>query len=314
MKRFSPFPVIVLLLSAVLAASCDNRRNEVSTQVAVTGKAMPQRIISLGPAITEELYLLGVGNRIVGCTIYCNRPADAKNREKVGTVMEVNVEKIVALRPDVILATALTDRKAVATFEKLGIPVRILEEARDFKQICDNFQEVGRIIGEEAKAANIVKDAVQKADALNVLTRGRSASRVFVQAGVKPLFAANKNSFINDFIVRAGGSNITARIDSSLDYGIYSREWVVKENPDVILIMSMGMTGEAEKQEWNKYKTMNVTQTGRIHVIDPDRYCNPTPVSFVESLQELITVFYPDLKPGSSDNQADAVGTVKAMK
>ena len=305
---------IMFFLSLFLAASCspDGRKVE-SLPVAGSG-GVPQRIVSLGPSITEELYLLGVEDRIVGCTIYCNRPPSAKKRENVGTVMEVNVEKIVALKPDVVFATALTDRKAVAKFEKIGIPVKTLQEARSFKQICENFLEVGKIVGKGAEAENIVKDAVRNVDALSALTRGLNAPRVFVQTGTKPLFAANKNSFINDFIVGAGGYNITEQTDSKLDYGIYSREWVVKENPDVILIVSMGMAGETEKQEWNKYKTLKVAQTGRIHVIDPDRYCNPTPVSFVESIRELITVFYPDLKPGSGDDHAGGGGSVKAMK
>ncbi len=289
---------ILFLLPFLMFASCSPDGRHAVSKRGVKSSGVPQRIVSLGPSITEELYLLGVEDRIIGCTVYCNRPTAAKNREKVGTVMEVNVERIVSLKPDMIFATALTDRKAVAKFEQLGIPVRTLREARSFEQVCENFMEVGRVVGREAAARELTVEAVRKVEVLASLAKGRNAPRVFIQTGTRPLFAANRHSFLNDFVAGAGGSNITAQTESSMDYGIYSREWVVRENPDVILVVSMGMAGEAEKQEWMKYRTMSVTQTGRIHVVDPDRYCNPTPVSFVESQKELMTIFFPDLKSG----------------
>ena len=81
----------------------------------------PERIISLGPYITEELYLLGGEDKLIGCTVYCNRPDDARNKPKVATAVMPNVEIIVGLKPDLILSTSLIDKKAVRKLEKLGL-------------------------------------------------------------------------------------------------------------------------------------------------------------------------------------------------
>ncbi|MBW2194795.1 MAG: ABC transporter substrate-binding protein, partial [Deltaproteobacteria bacterium] len=99
----------------------------------------PQRIISLVPAITEELYLLGVGDRIVGNTVYCQRPPRAQYKEKVGTVIDANVEKIIELSPDLVIASPLSGRRQTRKLQRLAINVEVFDEAVDFKGLCENF-------------------------------------------------------------------------------------------------------------------------------------------------------------------------------
>ncbi|CAD7777930.1 MAG: Vitamin B12-binding protein [Candidatus Methanoperedenaceae archaeon GB37] len=99
----------------------------------------PNRIISLGPSLTEELYLLGAEGKIIGCTTYCKCP-----KEKVGNVIEVNVEKILSLKPDLVLATSLTNQRDIEKLRSLGVNVITFKTPRNFSEICEAIFEIGK--------------------------------------------------------------------------------------------------------------------------------------------------------------------------
>lgn len=128
----------------------------IASQFIISNVNYPQRIISLGPVLTEELYLLGVEDRLVANTIYCENPPDAKKKEKIGTVIEVDLEKIISLKPDLVLATPLSNPKQVEKIKNLGIKVVNFSAPGTFQQICNQFLELGDIVGKEEKANEIV--------------------------------------------------------------------------------------------------------------------------------------------------------------
>jgi iron complex transport system substrate-binding protein len=251
----------------------------------------PQRIISLGPSITEQLYLLEAQNRLVGCTVYCKRPEDAGSKEKVGTVIEVNIEKIVSLKPDLVLATSLTDPKAIQKLKNLGIRVITFPAPKSFSEICGHFVELGRIVGKEKEAEEIVYRAKKTVSSVKQKVKELPKPKVLVQVGAKPLWVAPKDSFVNDFIEIAGGINV----GPSGKNGLYSREEVLKRNPDVIIITTMGIVGKEEKKIWQKYKTISAVRNNRIYIVDSDKLCSPTPVSFVETLEEMVNILHPHI-------------------
>lgn len=257
--------------------------------------APPQRIISLGPAITEELYLLGVADKLVGCTVYCQVPAEAKSKEKVGRVVDVDVEKIALLRPEIVLATPLLDSEAVKNLERLGIKVVTFPTAKSFSQVCRQFLVLGELVGEEKQARAIVARARSEVESINSKVSALPEPKVFTQTGARPLYTANKDSYLNDYIVRAGGINIAAGSAGGSDYSIYSREEVVKENPDVIFIVTMGIAGEQEKRAWERFTVLNAVRNKRIYIIDSHRACSPTPVSFAQMLAEIAVLLHPGL-------------------
>ncbi|MFH1904207.1 MAG: ABC transporter substrate-binding protein [bacterium] len=248
----------------------------------------PQRIISLGPSLTRELYLLGVEDRLVGNTLYCRQPPEAQKKEKVGTVTKANLEKVMILRPDLVLASSLTNSEQVEKLKNLGIRVITFSTAGSFSQICDQFLELGRIVGKEKEAERILSQARKKVESINERVKGLPNPKVFVQVGAKPLFTVTSDSFVNEFIKFAGGINIA----SGAKIGLYSREKVLEQNPDVIIIVTMGIVGEEEKKIWQKYKTLNAAKNGRIYIIDSYKVCSPTPVSFVEVLEEIVGLIH----------------------
>jgi iron complex transport system substrate-binding protein len=248
----------------------------------------PQRIISLDPSITEQLYLLGVEDRLVGCTIYCKRPPEAEKKEKIGTVIEINVEKIVSLKPDLVIATSLTNPNAIEKLKNLGIKVIISPTAKNFQEICKNFLELGKIVDKKKEAKYIVQEARKKVASIYKKVKNLPKPKVIVQVGAKPLWIATKDSFINDFIKLAGGINIGPSSKS----GLYSREKVLKDNPDIIIIVTMGIVVKQEKEIWQRYKTISAVKNNRIYIMDSYKLCSPTPVSFVETLEELAKILH----------------------
>lgn len=250
--------------------------------------SIPEKIISLAPAITEELYLLGVNEKIVGVTTYCKKPLEAQNKEKIGTVMIPNIEKIVSLKPDLVLDLSMTYPRQIERLKNIGVRVVQFSQPKGFLEICSQFLVLGKIVQKEKEAEQIVTTAKNKVDSLRKDIKRLQKPKVFIQIGAEPLFTVTKDSFINDFIKYAGGINVA----SGAKTGIYSREDVIRKNPDVIIIVTMGMMGESEKKIWQKYKFLNATKNNRIYIIDSYKVCSPTPVSFVEALEEIIGFLY----------------------
>ena len=287
MKRAVIFLLVVLLAIFVVFVAQQKSKQSVPAPAAPT--AIPQRIISLGPVLTEEIYLLGVQDKLVGCTIYCNRPEAARQKQKVGAVVEVSVEKIVDLKPDLILATSLTDRRAKEHLSQLGMNVVVFSEAKSFNEVCQQFLDLGKMVGKEEKAHKIVTQAKKEVNSIAGKIKGIIKPKVFLEIGTKPLFTVTRDSFINDFIVLAGGINIAAEAGS----GLYSREKVVAQNPDVIIIVSMGVAADQEKKVWQKFRNLSAVKNDRIYVLDPDKVCSPTPPGFVETLKEVSLLLHP---------------------
>jgi len=262
-----------------------------SLEKGVESKTSFKRIISLGPSITEQIYLLDAEDKLVGCTIYCKRPKDAESKEKVGTAIEVNLEKIITLKPDLVLATSLIPPKTIEKLKDLKIRVVSFPSPKSFDEICEQFLSLGVLVGEKGKAEKIIEEAKKKVNEIKEKVKVFSKPKVLVQVGAKPLWVATKDSFINDFIEFAGGENLGPERN-----GIYSREKVLKQNPDIIIITTMGIMGENEKKLWQRYKPINAVKNNKIYIIDSYKLCSPTPVSFVQTLKELVGILHLDLK------------------
>ena len=250
----------------------------------------PERIISLGPSITEELYLLGVQDKLIGCTMYCKRPEEAEAKEKVATVIEVNLEKVVSLKPDLVLATSLTDIKSVQKLKDLGIRIVSFSTPKSFSQINDQFLKLGKITGKQKEAAEIINIAKSKVAFIRNNVKDLQKPEVFFQVGAKPLFTITGDSFINDFIEFGGGINIADDLKS----GFFSREEVLKADPDVLIIVTMGIKGEKEKKTWEKFKTLKAVRNNNIFILDSNKLCSPTPLSFVKALEEIAHILHPE--------------------
>jgi len=281
MAKAKAKPLVFLSICALLLFS--------TNAFPYSGKDYPQRIISLGPDITEELYILGAEAKLVGCTVYCRRPPEAQKKKRVGTILKISLEKVLSLHPDLVLAVSLTNPIVKEKLTNLGIKVITFPSPKSFPEMCEQFLELGKIIGKEREAEEIILLTAKKIDSVKERVEGLRKPRVFVQIGAKPLVTINKDSFINDFIENVGGINITKDLKNTH----YSREMVLKDNPDVIIITTMGIDGAKERGGWQKFKTLKAVRDDRIYFIDSELFCSPTPVSFAETLKEIFKILHP---------------------
>ncbi|MCF7791887.1 MAG: ABC transporter substrate-binding protein [Victivallales bacterium] len=252
-----------------------------------------QRIISLSPTITRQLYLLGAGNEIVGDTTYCNLPEQAKHKTKIGSVVNVNVEKILTLKPDIIIASRLTDKKNISELKKLGLTnIKIFLQPKTYNEICKQFLRLGKLVGKEKKAQDIIAESKRKVNSIVQKTENLPTKKVLVQVGASPLFVSSGNTFVNDVIKFAGGVNIAVN-DLT---GIYSIEEAVEKKPDVIIVSLMGSMADSSIQTWKKFKTIPAVKNGMIYHIDPDLLCSPNPETFPKLLRKVVEMIHPKLK------------------
>jgi len=243
-----------------------------------------KRVISLAPSITENIYLLEAQNKLVGCTSYCT-PAVNDGKEQVGSTIDINIEKILKLKPDLILAMTLTKPQDLATMKRLGLKVELFQTPRNFDEICAQIVDISKLLGAENKAAEIVKESKQKVDSLkNTLDKNREKQKIFFQLGANPIFTVLENTFMNDFILLCNGENIA----NGLTKGSVTRESVLMKNPDVIIVATMGGFGAEEQNIWKSYAGLKAAKNNKVFLIDSETSCSPTPASFVKAFTDVV--------------------------
>ncbi len=254
----------------------------------------PRRIVSLGPLNTENVYLLGAGDRLVGNTSYCVRPEAAKEKEKIGSVMQVSIEKILSLQPDLVLATGLTQPRQLKKLRDLGLRVVQVKQPASFAEICTEFLRLGQLLGLEKRAESVVRRARKEVAAITSEVAGLPRRKVFLQVGARPLFGSVKSSFTHDYIVLGGGVNVIA--DQSV--GTSSYEKILARNPDVIIIAIMGSesgTAAREREKWERFQVINAVRNNRIYSINPDVVCSPSPETFARTLALIAGLLHPEI-------------------
>ena len=282
MKKESFFIGIAILIVTV-TISCRHNSQQVKEQ----NKSDSLQIVTLTPSITKQLLLLGVEDYVIGHTSYC--PSEKlDNSELVASATEVNIEKIALLEPDVVLVSTLTKKKVIDNLRKLGIKVKYMDMPKSFDEICEQMIKLGEIVEKEEKALSIVKKQRTKLDSMqNTIPEGEKL-KFFIEIGANPLYAATSESFMHDYIRFANGENIAAGLKS----GTMSRESVLAKNPDVIVIVTMGIVGKEEKDIWEDYPNLNASKKDNIFVIDSDKASSPTPISFTSVVGEIIELVY----------------------
>lgn len=246
-----------------------------------------KRIVSLVPWMTKSLYLMGEQNRLVGSSSYCLVEASDKI-PVVASAVSVNIEKTLILRPDLVFASSLIRPETIDNLKKLNLRVEYMPYPKSFDEICTNFIRIGELVGQGAKAKTIVLRQKERLTKLQASIPPAKRPKIFIQIGAKPLFCAVTNTFMDDFIRFCGGTNIA----SGLKIGNVTREYVLKKDPEVIFIVTMGIVAEEERETWHTYPTLSASKSKRVFILDADKTCSPTPVLFVDALEEMIRLTY----------------------
>ncbi len=252
---------------------------------------IPQRIITLAPNLTEMIYDLGLEDKLVGNTLYCNYPDAAQKIEKVGNLLTVNFEKIVELKPDLVFITVEGNTKETYDkFHQLGIKI-FVSNPRGFGGIKKTYLDLGKIfkIENEAKFKIAKWDSViTKTEALSKNYPSKSA--MFI-VDLKPLMLAGGKTFLNEFMVMCGLRNIAA--DSPVNYPMFSREEILKRDPDYIILTADDNTDVSKiKNTYPEWARLKAIKNNNVVFVNRDLYSRPGP-RFAEAVNDLFTRLHP---------------------
>lgn len=235
----------------------------------------PQRIVSLAPSITEILFFLGLGDRVVGVTRYCNFPPEAQRKRVIGGVIDPNYEIIASLKPDLIIMTVEGNtREAFDKLSELGFKI-FVTNPRNFDGILKTILDFGKICGVEARANYLVDSLKLELEKIKDVNTGKKKPKILVLISLNPLMSAGKNTFINEIIERAGGVNVAGKLKQN--YPIFSREEILKVNPDMIILTESGIEKEELLKQFPEWRYINAVKENRIFKIEPDIILRPSP-------------------------------------
>lgn len=259
-----------------------------------------RRIVSMAPSITETLFALGLGRRVVGVTRYCDYPPEAKTRTKVGGYHNPNFEAIVALRPDLVVILE-GHRQSQPAFDRLGLQTLVVCH-KNIAGILDSITEIGRACGAEAKAQQIVADIQARIARIRQKTGDLPRPRVMfaiertVGSGkLADVYVAGTGGFFDEILALAGGEN--ACPESLVRFPVVSAEGILSIDPEVIIDMTSGLAaGQVDKQamlaDWQQVADVEAVRHGRVYAFDQDYAFVPGP-RFILLVEELARLLHP---------------------
>lgn len=223
----------------------------------------PRRVISLAPSVTEIVFALGAGDRLVGVSSYCDFPAAARDIDRVGTFLQPNIEVILAKRPDLVIAVPSPEnRSAVEKLREFGLNVRVVRPEK-----IDEVLRAIEVIAADLELANAGERLVARIreDLATVESKVSALRkrRVLMIVGRRPLIAAGAGTYQDELIAKAGGINIAG--DSGEAWPHLSLERVIVAAPEVIVDTGMGESEAAEGVAfWASFTTIPAVRDGRV--------------------------------------------------
>jgi iron complex transport system substrate-binding protein len=264
----------------------------------VTMSHTPERIVSLAPSNTEILFALGLGDRIVGVTDYCNYPPEANTIEKVGGYSTPNVEKILATKPDLVVGAFGNTEEVYSYLTGLDLTVLALNP-QSIEDVIEDIDLVGRATGTEERAAEITGNLQQRIDAItqkasNVPNRPTVVHVVWYD----PLWVSGGDTFQDEMFEMAGGENAFPEIEG---WSTVTMETFITRNPDVIIVNEGTGMGEAGKNLIYEYiineprlRNLDAVKNGRVYIVNSDVIDRGGP-RIVDALEVVASYIHPEL-------------------
>lgn len=253
----------------------------------------PVRIISLAPSVTETLFMVGAADRLIGVTLQCDWPEEARSKPRIGELLNPNFEAVLAARPDLVIAsTAGNDRAAVLKLAGLGVPV-FVTAPRNVEGIFKAVLDIGAITGCAARAAELAGSMRSRLERVKRRLAGVPPTKALYITWFDPLLVPGKNTFESDLLALVGVQSITSGIDEF--YPRYSLEQVILNDPDTIISVVHQVNPIPDLARTAGWQTLRAVQAGRIILLS-DVIQHPSP-RFVDGVEELARKLHPELFP-----------------
>jgi iron complex transport system substrate-binding protein len=266
MKRFGAMMSAALLGCGLNAQAAITVQDDAGDMVTLQQPA--RRVVSLSPHVTEMLFAAGGGDRIVGTVTHSEYPAAAKKIPRIGDNRSVDIERLLALKPDLLVVWRHNaSSRQMEQLRKLGIPL-FYSEPHKLEDIPEAVLRMGRLMGTEPQAKQSAGDLQRQLDQLTSRYRNRPLVRVFYQVWDRPLYTLNERHIISDAIRICGGENIFAKLPMAAPS--ITQEAVLKEDPEAVV------SGDRRDQKvsgieiWKQYPSMTAVRRGNLFAIDGD--------------------------------------------
>jgi len=269
MKQFKQVLSVIFALALILSASA-HARNEV-------------RVISLVPSQTEMLFHLGLGEYVMGISDYCNYPEAARSRQKVGA-LELNIERIMSLRPTLLVDVNNMHKKYALLFSQLGLNYVNFSVTR-MDQLPRMAEDLAKLIGKPDKGAEFAAEWHKKITEISVSLPAEKP-KVYFEIWDTPMQAAGAQSYIGDMIRTAGGDNIVTDIS---EFPVVNSETILNADPDVIII-AYPLTDKTSIEKRPGWQKLQAVRNKQIYALDQDLFIRPGPRN-LDALMQLREIF-----------------------
>jgi iron complex transport system substrate-binding protein len=250
-----------------------------------------ERFVSLAPNLTEIAYAVGAGDRLVGNTTYCDYPAEARIVEKVGDTLHPSIERIIALRPQVVLVSTASQLETFTDQLSAHQIAVYVTDPHDLDGVFRSITNIGELLNERDTADEVVKSLLTRAAVVENAVKGTTPVTVFYQVSAEPLYTAGRDSFVTDLISKAGGISVTADIPGA--WPKYSAESALAAQPEAIVLPTGGSMGEANSTVAAALRRTRAVANGKVYKINDDHLSRPGPRA-IAGLEELAQALHPD--------------------
>jgi len=303
--------ILLVVLMIVMISACTSKNTIETTAIAPTEsletdypytikdskekeiviQAEPTKVVSLAPSITELIYALGKGNALIGRTDYCDYPEEVKKVESIGSLRNPNIEKIIELKPDVLIASTHFKDDVAKKLEDLGIKVVVLYNAEDFNGAYDVINSLGELFNTKAEAQELISSMKEKVAAVEGKVKGKETPKVYyvVGFGKNGDYTATGDTFIGEMLLMAGGDNIAK---DATDWK-YSLEKIIENDPEYIII-SKNFDMKTQFEQTAGYNELSAVKNNKVIEID-DNLLNRQGPRLAEGVEAIAKILHPDL-------------------
>ena len=249
------------------------------------------RVVSTAPSVTENIFAVTAGDRLVGVTTFCNYPEEAKSVAKIGDTMTPNMESIIALKPDIVFVTTASQIESFTkTLERNGIAVYVTNPT-SLDEVFNGLDNLADLlwygVGDRTPGSLLVPVLKRRVGEVWKKVEGEKKVRVFVQISKEPLFTIGKQSFLNAVIINAGGESVTANVDSA--YPKLSKETASALNPEAIILSE----SDDNREPNDAFKNSPAVKNGRVYKVNADILSRPGP-RLVDALEQIAKNLHPE--------------------
>lgn len=298
-------PIFIALLITLLATpALDGQTREFQDDLGhrLHLASCPRRIISLAPNLTEILFAFGLNQEIVGVTRYCDYPEEARNKETVGGLVDLNLEKIRSLQPELVLGFRGNPWRVLDRLYRDRVPVYVFDAGRTFDDLYNLILRIGQLTCRQEQAVSLVSELKQQVQSIEKgLPSDGPEKKVFLTlfGHGSGLWTCGSDSYLNHLLERARAENTAGRLKGN--WLVYSREELIRDNPELIIILGRSQQDFLRAQTWFQsqpaFDKIQAVARRNFRFLQEDQFSRFSP-RLVQAYRQLVETIYPELRAG----------------